>query len=341
MSNVPVYVGIDYAQDFVQACVLDEAGAVKMNKRVANDWQAIVQAVQAHGQVKRVAIEACTGSADLGEELVDKAGWQVDLAHPAYVAKLRGSPDKTDFSDSQLLGDLTRVGYLPRVWLAPAAVRQLRQLVNFRQQLVDQRRACKLRVGAVLREHRLKLPPKLSRWSKGWIAFVSHASDLPEDMRWIVQQTLQQIDDLSGRIAQVEERLRQATNSDAVVRKLMQQEGIGEVTAWTLRAFVGRFDRFGSGKQLSRYCGLSPRNVSSGGREADGGLIKMSNKILRAILIQASHRLIRTSGRWGRLAESMRSRGKPACVIVAAVANRWMRKLYHEMKDTAEKPTMN
>ena len=50
---------------------------------------------------------------------------------------MKSSPDKSDYSDGQLIADLTRVGYLPRVWLAPAYIRELRQLVNHRQQLVD------------------------------------------------------------------------------------------------------------------------------------------------------------------------------------------------------------
>lgn len=112
----------------------------------------------------------------------------------------------------------------------------------------------------------------------------------------------------------------------------MQQPGVGEVTAWVLRAFIGRFDRFNSGKQLSRYCGLSPRNCSSGSRQSEGGLIKASNCILRATLIQAAHRLVRTVPRWSTLADAMRRRGKPTCVIVAAVANRWMRGMYHAMR---------
>jgi len=334
MNNVSLFVGIDYASDFVQVCAVDQAGDVRVNKRVDNDWRAIVRAVEVHGRVAGAGIEACTGAADLGQELIDQAGWKIDLAHPAYVAKLKGSPDKTDYSDGRLLADLTRVGYLPRVWLAPAALRQLRQLVNYRQQLVDQRRSCKLRVGAILREHRVQPPEKLSRWCKGWISFVRTTDQLPEAMRWIVDQTLEQIEYLNKTILSAEQRLCKATEQDAVVKKLMEQEGIGQVTAWVLRAFVGRFDRFGTGKQLGRYCGLSPRNASSGNRQADGGLIKMSNKILRATLIQAAHRLIRTSRRWSTLAGSMRSRGKPVCVIVAAVANRWVRRLFHELKGT-------
>jgi len=332
MNNVPLLLGLDYSDGLVQLCAMDEQANVLVNRACRNDWRELVKAVQGKGIVRRVAIEACSGAADLAEELVSRAGWHVELAHPHYVAKLKGSPDKTDYSDSRLLADLTRVGYLPKTWLPPAFVRELRQLVGYRQQLVDQRRANKLRVGALLREHRVKAPKELSRWSRAWVMFARSTPQLGEQARWIVNQVLDQVVDLDRRIAVAELRLRETTAGDAMTRKLMDQEGVGEVTAWVIRAFIGRFDRFHSGKQLSRYCGLSPKNASSGGRQADGGLIKSSNKILRATLIQAAHRLIRTCPRWSALAESLRRRGKPACVIVAAVGNRWMRRMFHEMK---------
>ena len=100
-----------------------------------------------------------------------------------------------------------------------------------------------------------------------------------------------------------------------------------------MRAEIGRFDRFRTGKQLSRFCGLSPRNASSGMRQADAGLIRAGNRQLRAVLIEAAHRLIRLDPKWGRLATKLVIRGKPMCVAVAAVANRWMRWLFHEMRD--------
>jgi transposase len=111
----------------------------------------------------------------------------------------------------------------------------------------------------------------------------------------------------------------------------MDEPGIGEVPAWVLRAYIGNFKRFGSGKQLSRYCGLSPCNASTGARQADAGLIDGCNKLLRTTLIQAAHRLTWHHPRWSRLHGSLRKRGKPACVAVAAVANRWMRRLWHQM----------
>src|SRR6188768_3368508 len=132
-------VGLDSHQDFVQVCVLDEAGKIVQNTRVANDWRKVAAAVPA-GSVVQGALEACCGAADLADELVEQAGWSVSLAHPGYVARIKQNPDKTDFSDARLLADLLRVGYLPKVWLPPRELRQLRHLVRHRQQLAQARR---------------------------------------------------------------------------------------------------------------------------------------------------------------------------------------------------------
>jgi transposase len=335
MSNVPVFVGLDYHQDSIQVCVLDQQGRVLLNRSADNNYKELSRLVQPLGVVQRVGIEACCGAADLGQELVEQLGWNVSLGHPAYIAKIKSSPDKSDYSDGRLLADLTRVGYLPRVWLAPADIRELRQLVNHRQRLVDHGRALKLQVGGVLREQRVKIDKdRGSRWSKSWVASVRNNQRLSKHARWIVNDLLDDLKYTDGKIAKAEQRLREASQRDAVVEKLTNQQGIGEVTAWVLRAYVGDFGRFKTAKQLSRYCGMSPCNASSGRKVADAGLIDGCNKLLRLTIVQAAHRLIRTTDRWGKLADSMRSRGKPACVIAGAVGNRWLRNLHHAMKES-------
>jgi hypothetical protein len=138
MNSVPIFVGLDYHQDSIQVCVLNQKGDVLLNRSAANNSEELGRLVQPLGAVQRVGIEACCGASDLGEELVERYGWNVSLGHPAYIAKIKSSPDKSDYSDGRLLADLTRVGYLPLVWLAPANIRELRQLVNHRQRLVDQ-----------------------------------------------------------------------------------------------------------------------------------------------------------------------------------------------------------
>src|SRR5207237_1815355 len=185
------------------------------------------------------------GAADMGEELTERLGWDVSLGHPAYIAKMKGSPDKSDFSDGRLVADLTRVGYLPGVWLAPANVRELRRLVNHRQRLVDRRRALKLQVGGLLREQRVKIDKgRGSRWSKAWTASVRDNDSLSKHARWIANDLLDDLKYTESKIAGAYARLREATAGDAVVERLMGQPGVGEVTAWVLRAYVGDFRRF-------------------------------------------------------------------------------------------------
>lgn len=331
MDKVTVFVGLDYHQNGVQVCVLSRGGDVLMNGRCENDWERIVRRVSRYGQAVHVAIESCCGAADLAEELVTHTGWSVDLAHPGYVNRMKQNPDKSDYSDGRMLADLVRVGYLPRVWLAPREIRELRQVVRYRQQLINERRNVKLRIRAVLREQRVYFGSGRA-WSQPWLTWVRHCEDLREPVAWIVDRHLDRLDSLGDELQAVETRLTETTKNDSVVAKLLSLPGIGPVTAWVLRAEIGRFDRFRTGKQLSRFCGLTPRNASSGDRQADAGLIKAANRELRAMLIQAAHRLVRHEERWSALGGRLEAGGKPRTVVVAAVANRWIRWLFHQMQ---------
>lgn len=330
MSKVTVYVGLDYHKDSIQVCVMDSSGTILANRAVRNRTEAVVALVAAHGQDVRAAIEACPGAADLADELVTRHGWILNLAHPGYVARMKQTPDKTDWADARVIADLVRVGYLPKVWLAPEDVRQLRTLTRYRQQLVDRRRATKLRVTALLRDARI-VEPKGRRWGRAWRAWLLTAEGLGSEGRWVVERQLDDLDAIEKSILQVEARLATVTKDDPVIDELLKRAGVGFVTAWCLRAEIGRFDRFTTGKQMARYCGLSPRNASSGQRQADAGLIKAGNEHLRATIIEAAHRLKRYDPRWHELAATMKQAGKPPCVIVAAIGNRWIRWLFHQV----------
>jgi transposase len=331
MNSVTVFVGLDYHQSAVQVCVMDQQGKLLSNRACENAWPSIADAAAAYGRVAGAAIEACTGSADLAEKLVQEAGWPVHLAHPGFVNRMRQSPDKHDWGDARMLADLERIGYLPRVWLAPAPIRELRRLVGYRGQLAQDRRNVKLRMGALLREER-QIYREGSAWTRKWNAWLTQEARLSEQGRWIMDRQMARLTAIKEELKLVEDRLTAITQQDWLVQALLKMKGIGPITAWTLRAHIGQFDRFRTGKQLARFCGLSPRNASSGERQADAGLIQAGNPTLRATIIEAAQRLIRTDPRWGRYGRGLIDRGKPYGVAVAAVANRWMRWLFHQMQ---------
>lgn len=213
----------------------------------------------------------------------------------------------------------------------------LRCLVRYRQQLVDHSRAIKQRIRALPREHRLK--PAGGLWTRAGLVWLRGLQELPPNARYVLDGHLEDLLYAVGQLARVTTRLRAVCENDDVVLRLLEQPGIGLVTACCLRAEVGRFGRFASGKQLARFCGLSPRNNSSGQHQSAAGLIRAGNPQLRAVLIEAAHRLMRLDPRWRAFRAKPRLAGKPVCLIAAAVANRWVRGLHHELLEGAVLPS--
>jgi transposase len=168
-ADESVFVGLDYHSQSVQVCVMDRHGKVLVNRRCGNSVAEIAAAVRPGRKVERAAMESCCGAADLAEALIDELGWPVSLAHPGYVNRMKHNPDKTDYGDAQMLAELARAGLIPPVWLAPQGVRELRLLVRLRAGLVDQVRAIKTRILAVLRQQRLPEPAACTRWTRKWL----------------------------------------------------------------------------------------------------------------------------------------------------------------------------
>lgn len=332
MSKIPVFVGLDYHQASVQVCVLDAEGRVLGNRSCGNDAAAIRRTVERHGVPQTAAIEACCGAADLAEELI-AGGWTVVQCHAGLAARMKANPDKTDYGDARLLADLARVGYLPRVWLPPQRIRQLRQLVRYRTQLVAERKRHKQQVKALMRQQRLSIDAGTS-WTQQWVRRLK-TLDWPRLSRLVVESHVDEIERLTARIRELERTLEEELENDGVVRWLRTQPGIGLVTAATLRAEIGEVARFRTGKQLARFCGLSPCNASSGARQADAGVIRAGNPELKRVVVEAAHRLMHYDPRWTALAVRLKRAGKPTSVVVAAVANRWMRQLFHPWKEHA------
>jgi transposase len=329
MSSVPVSVGLDYHDETIRVCVLSQEGDVLGNRDVPNDVGAVQREVLRLGRPGGVAIEACCGAADFAAELIARTGWTVRLAHAGYVRGLRRGPDKTDCGDARLLADLVRTNHVPEVWLADETTRQLRRLVRYREGVKAERKDVKLRIRAVLREERV--PGRSANpWTRAWLDWV-RTVPLGEHSRWVVDRLLDHLARLEEEVAAAERRMAEATADDPIVQGLLEQPAVGPVTAVALRAEVGRFDRFGTGKQLSRFCGVTPCNASSGKRRADAGMIRAGNAQLRALLIQLAQRLPRCDPHFREMKRRL-CRTKPANVATCALANRWLRRLFHRMQ---------
>jgi transposase len=326
-------VGIDYHSELLQVCIVDPSGRVVANRRIANDIGELFRVIQGEGKSVAITAEACNGSAALLDAVRKQTDWQVRLCHPGYAQRMRSNPDKTDKSDGELIADLTRIGYVPEVWLAPSELRDLRALVRYRALQMAEARSVKLRIRSLLRNNRIVTPSAFNLWTKAGYAWLSGETGLTKHSAWVMSRYLCELQQLLEAVKKATERLTSFVKHDTIARKLLAHRGIGVVTAAVMRAEIGTFRRFKTGKQLARFCGLSPCNRSSGNVMATSGMIHAGNPLLKACIAQGVWTLIRYDKHWNIFAQRLLDRGKAKGIVAGAVANRWIRKLFHELKN--------
>ena len=74
----------------------------------------------------------------------------------------------------------------------------------------------------------------------------------------------------------------------SVIEALQTLRGVAKITAVTLVAEVGTFERFESPRQLMAYVGVVPREHSSGDKTRRGSITKTGNARMRHVLGEAA-----------------------------------------------------
>jgi transposase len=100
--------------------------------------------------------------------------------------------------------------------------------------------------------------------------------------------------------------------------RLYKVAGLNLVTTYALVAIIGDIRRFSHSKRLVNYLGLNPSVVESGEFEGGGALHIHGRGGLRALLIQASKRLLTTVSRlqkWGLSVALRRGQNKAAVAV--------------------------
>src|SRR5213078_3403506 len=117
--------------------------------KITNSPEELRAQIARAGQSPKVVLEATYGWYWAADTLA-AAGAEVHLAHPLGVKAYSYRRVKNDERDAADLADLLRMGRLPEAWIAPAEVRELRELTRYRCRLVSLRTSCRNQVHGVL-----------------------------------------------------------------------------------------------------------------------------------------------------------------------------------------------
>jgi len=313
-------VGLDVGDRVTHVCVLDAAGAVVEQARLATTPTAMAQRFAGRPR-QRVVLETGTHAPWLARQL-RAAGHEVLVANARRVRLISENVAKRDAVDAETLA---RLGRLDPQLLAPVASRteatqvQLAQ-VRARDALVRTRTLLINHVRGAVKSLGGRCPRASAE------SFARHAAPaLPAALDAVLTPVLTEIQALTTAIRTAEAALAPLAEAQPATARLRQVPGVGLLTALTYVLVLEDPMRFRSGRHVGAYLGLTPGRAQSGARDPQQRITKQGDRLLRRLLVGSAQYVLGPFGpdtalrRWGLTlaVRGGRSAKKRAVVAVA------------------------
>jgi transposase len=277
-------IGCDLHTRFEQIAMVDTTTGEIVTCRLEHENCEARKFYAGLGEKALVGIEA-TGYTQWFERLLAELGHELWVGHPAEIRARAVRRQKTDTRDAEHLRDLLMSNRFPRIWIPSVEERDARQMLKHRDPLVRMRTSVKNQL------HYLAMSQGVCRKRQLW---TERGRQEWESLRlgpWASrrrQELLELLDRLEPRLEELDQAVKvEAERRPAAVR-LMEQKGVGAVTALAFVLTLGPVERFAHSRQVVSYLGLNPREHSSGGSQRLGHISKQGNQMLRWLLVEAA-----------------------------------------------------
>jgi transposase len=251
-------------------------------------------------------------------------GHEVIVANPRQVALIGRSTRKDDPIDAQKLARLARVD--PKL-LYPirhrgeqaqadlAVIRARAALVEARTKLINAARGLAKSMGERLQACASEEVNEIT------------AEELSAGLRQILQPLLKSIQQISAQIAEYDQQIEQLASRYPEVKLLQRVYGVGTLVSTTYILTIEDPERFRHSREVGGYLGMVPKRRDSSQSEPELGISKEGDRLLRALLVQSAHCILRRGApdsdlrRWG-LAKIERGGKSTKKRVVVAVARK-------------------
>jgi transposase len=326
-----VYLGVDFHARTQTVCWCDTADGL-IQQRTLDHQQDDVRAFYTQFPAPAVIGLEATGYARWFHRLLEGLGHHLLVGDAYVIRKCALRRQKNDRRDAELLLDLLLHGDFPAVHIPSAASQEVLRLLRYRQRVVQIQTKLRNTVQALALNQQLRLGPSL--WSKRG---QQQLCALPLDRSDALQRehSLALLQEIRTRIRSLEKELTVRADQDARVRLLQTHPGVGLLTSLAVVHTLEPVTRFDRARRIAAYCGLDPREASSGDTVRMGHISKQGNRLLRHLLTEAAHRAVHSKGDadlrsfYFRLLE----RKKNAAVAVTAVARKLVLRLYRMLRE--------
>jgi len=327
---MPVYLGVDLHARTQTVSWCDTADGV-IHQRTLDHQHDDVRAFYAQFPAPAIVGLESSGYAVWLHRLLAELRHQVLVGDAFAIRQFARRRQKNDRRDAELLLDLLLRGDFPAVHVPPPGSRQVLSLLRYRHRLVRMRTMLRNGLQAVALNHQLQLGPRL--WTqRGQQQFAA----LPLAGADAVQRShsLQLLAGLQEQIAAIEGELAQRADGDLRIHRLRTHPGVGLLTALAVVHTLEPVTRFDRARRVAAYCGLDPKEHSSGDTVRFGHISKQGNRLLRFLRVEAAHRAVQ-SGQDDDLRRFYFHLLVKKCVAVAivAVARKLVLRLYRMLRE--------
>jgi transposase len=323
-----LYAGIDLHSNNSVIVVLDTSDRVVYQKRLPNNREAIIGALNACGPIVSVAVESTFNWYWLVDALED-AGYDVKLVNVAAVKQYDGLKHSGDFSDARHLAHLMRLGILPTGYIYPREGRALRDLLRKRGQMVRGRTTQILSMQNLLARN---LGTQTSgNELKRWQAIDIEELDLLPEQRLAIASNLAVMRCLDAQIKVLEAAILEQARLLPAFQALLSVSGIGKVLALTIALETGDIARFDGPGNFASYARVVDSRRESNGKKKGEGNAKCGNKHLAWAFVEAAHFAVRYDEQIKRWYQKKAAKTLQV-VAIKAVAHKLARACYHILK---------
>src|ERR1700741_3224110 len=256
------FAGLDVSVKETSICILDDAGKIVKEMKVASEPQALLKVLgNPLYRFKRIGIEAGPLSQWLFSALAEVGLPMICVETRHMRAVLQAQINKTDRNDARGMAQMMRAGLYRPVHVKTLRSQKLRVLLTHRKLLQSKAIAIDNDLRGTLRNFGLKVG------MVGKVRFEARIQELVKnqpDLAVLVEPLLIVRRALREQIVILHRRLLAIVRDDEVCRRLMTTPGVGPVVALTYRATVDVPARFRKSKSVGAVFGLTCSKYQSG-----------------------------------------------------------------------------
>jgi transposase len=314
------FAGLDVSVKETSVCILDDAGRIVREVKVASEPEALLQVLTNPAyHFKRIGLEAGPLSQWFYSALAE-AGLPVICVETRHMrAALKAQINKTDRNDARGISQMMRVGLYRPVHVKTIRSQKLRMLLTHRKLLQAKAIAIENDLRATLRNFGLKVA------MVGTVKFEARIKELVEnlpDLAVLVEPLLIVRRVLREQLAILHRRVLAIVRDDDVCRRLMTVPGVGPVVALTYRATVDVPARFRKSKAVGAVFGLTCSKYQSGEIDRSGRISRCGDEMMRVMLYEAAQSMLFHSTKWSWLKawamKIARHRGMKKAIVALA-----------------------